>query len=211
MSRSGDEMMLDLYNLLNKQGLTSTAAKEDDKGEEDKKSKDEKPEENGKKDDDKKCPKHGKEGCPPDCPGAKKNDKKAVVMGVINELTKLASDLDNAGADEASAAVDDALRLIVKDLTSKKKVMAEPELFEEEYESPTGREEGMGTRTEYTLQEPGGDYEGSDQPKQELTPEGLGMEELKGDSAQGLTEDKMDRLLGDPEVKALLRDKLKEL
>ena len=96
MSRSGDEMMLELFNLLNKQGLVSTAAKKDDEEDKDEPKDDEKDEKEDKKDKDKK--------------------KKAVVMGVLNELTKLASELDEAGAEEASSVVDEALRVIVRDL-----------------------------------------------------------------------------------------------
>jgi len=110
MSRSGDEMMLELHNLLSKQGLMVTAAKEDDEKDDDKddkklppfmKKKDDKEDKKDKKKEDKKDD---------------KKKKKAVVLGVLQELTKLATELDEAGADDASSAVDEALRVIVRDL-----------------------------------------------------------------------------------------------
>ena len=110
----GDEFILNLAASL--KGFDKTAAKDDDKDdkndkkdkedkkkkdEEDKKKKDE--EDKKKKDEDKKKK-------------DKKDDKKASVMEVINGLSKLAGVLDEMGADDASDAVDDALRIIVKNL-----------------------------------------------------------------------------------------------
>lgn len=114
MSRSGDEMMLELHNLLNKQGLVSTAAKKDDDKEDKKDDKDEKdlPPFMKKKEDDKDEKKDKKDD--------DKKKKKAVVLGVLHELTKLASELDEAGADDASSAVDEALRVIVRDIQNQK-------------------------------------------------------------------------------------------
>lgn len=114
MSRSGDEMMLALAGLLNKQDAkVVTAAKKDDdkddkKEEKDDKKDDKEDDKDEKKEEDKKDKKDDKED--------KKDKKASVLMGVLNQLTKLASELDDAGADEASAVVDAALRTIVKDL-----------------------------------------------------------------------------------------------
>ena len=66
----------------------------------------------------------------------------------------------------------------------------------------SGSEEGMGTRMEKTLQQ------GSPmmrQPQQELTPEGLGMQDF-GEHA--LMEDIMDRLQSDPTFKGKIKDLL---
>jgi len=71
----------------------------------------------------------------------------------------------------------------------------------------TGREEGMGTRMERTLQEPGMHYRDVEQPKQEDTPEGLGMEDF---SEGQIMEDLLDRKLRDPEFKAKLKALLEE-
>jgi len=43
-----------------------------------------------------------------------------VVAEVIGDLVKIASELDDIGADDASSAVDDALRIIVRDLQQNK-------------------------------------------------------------------------------------------
>jgi len=69
----------------------------------------------------------------------------------------------------------------------------------------TGREEGMGTRMERTLQEP--EEEGMAQPRQEDTPEGLGMKDF---SEGQIMEDLLDRKLRDPEFKAKLKALLEE-
>lgn len=117
MTRSGDEMMLELHNLLNKQGLFSTASKkEDDKDdeEEDKKGKEDKDKKD--KDDKNEKEKDKKE---------EGDKKKATIMTVLNELTKLASELDKAGADDASSAVDEAMRAIVKNIESEQSSQSE--------------------------------------------------------------------------------------
>lgn len=101
MSRAGEEMMLELHQLLNKQGLVSTAAKKDDDDKKDEKKEEAKKEEEDKKDEKKED---------------KKDKKASVMMGVIQDLVKLAEELDDAGAEEASLAVDDALKTIVDSL-----------------------------------------------------------------------------------------------
>jgi ABC-type Zn2+ transport system substrate-binding protein/surface adhesin len=108
MTRLGDEMILELAASLG--GMEKTAAKKDEKEEkedkkDDKEKKDEKEEKEDK--DDKK--------------EDKKDKKKDAVMDVLNGLSKLAADLDEAGADEASSLVDDALRVIVNNLENEKK------------------------------------------------------------------------------------------
>lgn len=178
MSRSGDEMVLELAALLGND-MVKNAAKDNDDKKEDKKEKAEK---------DKKEK------------ADKKDDKKKnafVMVRVLQDLTKLASELDKLGADSASGLVDDALRVIVANL-EKKKVIAElgnpedvglgaTEMFEEE-DPVTGREEGAGSRVEHTLQE-----------SEEGAPEGLGM---------GM-EDKMDQLTS--EERATLKELLGKL
>ena len=122
MSRSGDEMIHNLAKLLDVE-MTKTAAKKEDKKEEKEEKKEDKKEE-------KKCEKCGKEKC--ECKEEKKEDKKEepkkeekkdkkkkkaeVLFGVINELVKLANELDEAEAVEASNLIDGALQVIVKNL-----------------------------------------------------------------------------------------------
>lgn len=97
----GNEMILELAAALNT-GMEKTAAKKDEKCEKcecdpcecDKK---EKKDKKDKKEE-------------------KKDKKKDAVMDILNGLSKLAADLDEAGADEASSLVDDALRVIVNNL-----------------------------------------------------------------------------------------------
>jgi len=116
MSRSGEEMMVELAGLLNNSKIVATAAKKDD---DDKKE---------KKEEKKECKKCKCDPC--ECDKKDKKDKKEAeaVMGVINDLVKLAGDLDALGEDKASAAVDDALKVIVEGL---KKKTAEPEAFKD--------------------------------------------------------------------------------
>lgn len=119
----GDEMILELAAKL--QGFDKTAAKKDDDKKDDKKDdKDEKkggcPGCDGKlvfgkcyNEDCSKCAKKDKKD------DDKKDDKKkkdASVMTVLAGLSKLAEELDDVGADDAAAAVDDALRIIVENL-----------------------------------------------------------------------------------------------
>lgn len=106
-STMGDEMILNLAARLGASDLSKTAAKkdDDDKDEKDEDKKDEKDKEDK---DDKDEKDNG-------------NDKKAAVMDVLNGLSKLASELDEIGADDASAAVDEALRVIVHNIQKEKK------------------------------------------------------------------------------------------
>ena len=123
MSRAGEEMILALSSLLNTDVVKTAAKKDDDKKEEKKE---------GKKDDKKPC-KCGDKDCK-ECKDDKKEEKKkdekkgkdkeSAVLNVLNNLTKLAGELDNVGADEASGLVDEALKIIV-DSIGKKKVTAE--------------------------------------------------------------------------------------
>jgi hypothetical protein len=110
MSRSGDEMMLELAGLLGT--LEKTAAKKDDKDEEKDEEKKEKAEEKAEKDEEKKEKAEKKKD--------KKKKKADVMMHVVSSLVKLASELDELGAPEASSLVDDALRVIVKNIEAEK-------------------------------------------------------------------------------------------
>jgi hypothetical protein len=109
MSRSGDEMVLELAKILNA-GMDKTAAKKDKK-EEEKEPKGKKPDDEEVDEEDTSDEEEGKEDKP------KKDKKKAKAMlGVVNDLVKLANDLDSAGANEASSLVDEALQIILKEL-----------------------------------------------------------------------------------------------
>jgi hypothetical protein len=118
----GDEMILELAASLNA-GMEKTAAKKDD-DKEDKKEKKEEKCKCGKKDCD--C------GCKGDADKCKckkeekkdkddKKEKKDAMMDVLTGLSKLAADLDEVGAEEASSLVDDALKVIVHNLENEKK------------------------------------------------------------------------------------------
>ena len=123
MSRYGDEMVAELANLLNKHGvgLDKTAAKKEDKEDKKEDKKDEKCEKCGKdpckckemkeKEDEKKEKKEK----------AKKKKKAEFMSDVLNNLVKLAEELDAAGADEAASLVDDALKIIVKNIKEDEK------------------------------------------------------------------------------------------
>lgn len=198
MSRAGEEMILELANLLGTD-VVKTAAKEDDDKEKKEKAK-EKKEKANEKEEKEKAEKKEKD----DKKKEKEEKKASVMMNVINDLVKLAEELDEVGAEEASSLVDDALRVIVQNLEKKKIAQAEEddvtEAFEEE-ESVTGREEGMGARQEPALEAfgPG-------------TPEGLSPSDVQGGTIGGGGQsfmDNMDRLLSDPEVKAFLAEKLR--
>lgn len=123
MSRMGDELIMELAAQLG--GFNKCAAKKDD-DDKDEKKKDEKKE-------DKKCAECGKKDCGCGCDGDtdkckckakdkddkkdKKDDKKKdAVLSVLNGLSKLAGELDEIGAEEASSLVDDALKVIVNNL-----------------------------------------------------------------------------------------------
>lgn len=125
MSRMGDELILELAASLG--GLNKTAGKD----------KDDKEDKKDKKDD--KCPGCGKPSqfcTKKDCGKEDKKDKKdskdkkdkkdkkdakkEAVMSVISGLSKLAGELDDLGAEEASSLVDDALKVIVQNLEATK-------------------------------------------------------------------------------------------
>jgi len=110
MTRSGDEMILELAASL---GFNKTAAKKDEEDKECKKCKCD-PCECDKKD--KKCKKCKCDPCECDKKEDKKKDKKEATMRVLHGLKKLAEELDEIGADEASHLVDDALKVIVDNL-----------------------------------------------------------------------------------------------
>lgn len=144
MSRSGNEMMLELASLLGT--LEKTAAKKDDSEcDKDEAKMDESKEEGAAKCEKKVMKKKVK----------KKKKKADVMMDVVSSLVKLAGELDEAGADEASSLVDDALRVIVKNIEAEKTAIAaldlddESDVFESD-ESVTGTEEGMGSRMQST-------------------------------------------------------------
>jgi hypothetical protein len=104
MTRAGDEMILELASLLNTDMVKNAAKKdENDKDENDKDEKDEEEKKDEAKDKEK-----------------EKNDKKASLISVVNDLVKLAGELDDMGAEEASNLVDDALKTIVDSFQSDK-------------------------------------------------------------------------------------------
>lgn len=103
MSRMGEEMILELAASLST-GIDKTAAKKDDKEEKDEK-----------------CEKCECDPCECDKKKNKKeNKKKDAVMDVLSGLSKIAEELDEAGADEASSLVDDALKVIVNKIQQEK-------------------------------------------------------------------------------------------
>ena len=115
MSKYGNEMISDLANLLNKHsGLDKTAAKKDDKKEdkEEAKKEKEKEKEKAKKEKEKEDAKKEKEKAK----AKAKKKKKAELSGLLNNLVKLAEELDAAGSEEAASLVDDALKVIVKSI-----------------------------------------------------------------------------------------------
>ena len=50
------------------------------------------------------------------CKIIKKKKKAELMSAVLNNLVKLAEELDASGADDAASLVDDALKVIVKNL-----------------------------------------------------------------------------------------------
>jgi hypothetical protein len=103
----GDEMIRELASQLG--GLNKTAAK---------------------KEEDKACKKCECEPC--ECAKGKKKSKKSkkskkkeAASEVVSGLYKLANELDEIGADEASALVDDALKVIVKNITTASRLWSE--------------------------------------------------------------------------------------
>lgn len=95
MTRAGDEMIHVLATLLDTNTI-KTASKKDK--EEDVEKKDNGKDKKKEKDDEK---------------DEKKDKKASVIVSVVNDLVKIANDLDNAGAQEASDLVDDALKIIL--------------------------------------------------------------------------------------------------
>lgn len=199
MTRAQNEMIQKLASLLGPSEVKTAAKKDDDK--EDKK--------------DEKCCKCGKEDCKCGCKGdadkckcePKDEDKKKkaeVIVAVMNDLVKLADGLDDIGAGKASDMVDDALKHVVAEMGDEGfEDELSTEMFEED-EPFTGREWGMGTRVERTLQDPSGeDVLDVAQPPQEDTPEGLGMEDF---NEHGAHEDKLDELFNNPEFRAKVKE-----
>jgi len=200
MSRAGEEMMLELATILGH--MEKTAGKIKGPG---------KPDGTGPNPE---CPLKEEDGKEKG-KGKKKRKGKGkakAFMRTIGNLVKLADSLDSLGATDASELVDNTLQSIASALKT-----AQPDLefdeeeditesFEEE-EGVTGREEGMGTRVERTLQEPGIEDRDIAQPKQDETPEGLGM----GDFNEGqIMVDKLDQKMKDPEFVAKLKALLEE-
>jgi hypothetical protein len=107
MSKFGNEMVAELANLLNKHevGLGKTAAKKEMK--EEKSDKKEKAEDKEEKADKKEKSKS-------------KKKKKSDFENLLNNLVKLAEELDASGAEEAASLVDDALKVIVKNIKEDK-------------------------------------------------------------------------------------------
>ena len=108
MTRAGDEMILQLASLLGTDTVKTAAKKKEDKKEEKEDKKDEKKEEEEEKEDDKDEKKKEE----------KKEKKASVMSSVLKDLVKLASELDELGAEEASDLVDDALRSIVQNINN---------------------------------------------------------------------------------------------
>jgi len=106
MSKNSDEIVMELAAALGR--MEKTAAKKEEKEEKDEK-KEKKEEKEVKKDEDKKEKEDKK-----DEKKDKEDKKKAkAVMSIVHGLAKLAGELDELGADEASSLVDDALKVIV--------------------------------------------------------------------------------------------------
>lgn len=112
MSRMGDEFILELAASL-EAGLNKTAAKKKEDKEEEKEDKEEK------------CPECKCDPC--ECEKEekkdkkkKKDDKKDATLYIVHGLSKLASELDEMGAEEASSLVDDALKVIVQKIQDQK-------------------------------------------------------------------------------------------
>ena len=134
--------------------------------------------------------------------GTTEKTSNAIVFNVINGLVKIADELDTAGEIEASSLVDDALQVIlnqVKEAASKIRPEDVDEditqAFEED-EPITGREEGMGTRL---------DMHEDDLPKEyvEMAPEGM---PLPGKDVGGHEDDPMDTILKEPKTQEELKD-----
>ncbi len=120
--------------------------------------------------------------------------KKANVISILKELSKLASTLDESGAWVAAQLVDDSITAISSNMDEDEDPT---EIFEEEL-PVSGNEEGMGSRMERTLQDDG-------QPPQEMTPEGLGMSDFN-EAGGTVHEDKMDALFRDPAFRAKVKE-----
>lgn len=117
MSRAGEEMILALAGLLGTETVKTAAKKDDDKDDKKDKAK-EKKEKAKEKEEKEKAEKKEK-----DDKKKEKEDKKASVMlGVLQNLVKLAGELDEMGAEEASGLVDDALKVIVDGLDEEETV-----------------------------------------------------------------------------------------
>jgi hypothetical protein len=118
MSRTGNEMINELSKLLGSE-MVKTAAEKEDKKEEKEKAKEEKEEakaeEKAAKEEEKAEKKEEKEKGKKDKKDKKKK-KAEVMMGVINDLVKLANELDASGADDASGLVDDAIKVIMENI-----------------------------------------------------------------------------------------------
>jgi outer membrane biosynthesis protein TonB len=117
----GNEMLVELSALLDKYDITKEAAKKDDKeGKEKEKAKKEKEKEKEKAEKDKEKAKKEKEKEKAKKEKEKKDSKKKkkgeIMVDVLEGLSKLATELDSIGAEEASGLVDDALRIIVKNM-----------------------------------------------------------------------------------------------
>ena len=116
MTQMGDEMILDLAAKL-ESSLNKVAAKKEEKPKAD--------EDDGEKDEgedgdeEKECKKCGPDKKCSCFPNLKpKSKKKKATLKMINTLSKLASELDDMGVEEASNLVDDALRVIVKNIST---------------------------------------------------------------------------------------------
>jgi hypothetical protein len=124
MSRAGEEKVLELSRLLSTDTVKTAAKKEKD--EDKKEEKKEKCKECDKEECE--CEKKDKKDEKKDEKKQDKNDEKKedkkkskkkkaeIMLGVVNDLVKLANELDTAGADDAANLVDEALQIIMKNI-----------------------------------------------------------------------------------------------
>lgn len=135
MSRAGEEMVLELASLLNTDIVKSAS-----KDEEEKEGKEHEEKESKEKE---KVEQEEKEAKKKKDDAKKKKDKKASVMvHVLRDLVKLAGELDDLGADEASGLVDDALRSITNSITKSAEEFQPPGLGDASPDFEMGSAEG---------------------------------------------------------------------
>lgn len=120
MSRAGEEMILALAGLLGTETVKTAAKKDDDK--DDKKDKAKEKKEKAKEKEEKEKAEKAEKKEKDDKKKEKEDKKASVMLGVLQNLVKLAGELDEMGAEEASGLVDDALKVIVDGLDEEETV-----------------------------------------------------------------------------------------